>query len=600
MDSSRIPAAFPAPSYRGNQEAALERISDAFAAGNEVVLVRAPTGSGKSLLARAIMGGARRVENARPRDATDAYYTTPQVSQLEDVAVDGLLEDLDVIRGKSNYSCILPGERETPVNRAPCARERGFDCSVQHRCPYFSDRAVASQSRFAATTLAYFMRTAGSDLFRKRDVVVIDEAHGLAEWAEMYATIELTPDRVPVWDQVGSPDTGAAADPVERVARFAENLRGICDSVKDTLVGQPELAPEEAARRDRLQELISELNWFLNAYRDTESPTTWVVDETGDGVAIKPLNPARYLQHTVWDRGNRFALLSATMLSKESFCRGVGLDPSAVAIVDIPHTFPLENRPLVDVAQGKMTYEHRDETLPQIARLLVRLMSRHPQEKGLVHAHSYGIADTLVDLLCEFGVGSRIRRHDRDDRDAELAAWLNASEPELFVSVKMEEALDLHGDRCRWQVLCKAPYLDTSDSRVARRLEEGRWGWYHRAALQTVIQACGRVVRAPTDSGTTYLADESLPELFDRAATDMPPWFADQVAAITTPSLPDFNPDAALEGVSDPDRTRGSGRGATDSQFGSTPSRTETDQTRSEADTQRRDDHPLSDVWGDN
>ncbi|ESS12159.1 MAG: Helicase C-terminal domain protein [uncultured archaeon A07HR60] len=364
-------------------------------------------------------------------------------------------------------------------------------------------------------------------------------------------------------------------------------------------MGQSELAPEEAARRDRLQELISELDWFLKAYRDTESPTTWVVDEAGDGVEIKPLNPARYLQHTVWDRGNRFALLSATMLSKESFCRGVGLDPSAVALVDIPHTFPLENRPLVNVTRGKMTYKHRDETLPRIARLLVQLMSRHPQEKGLIHAHSYGIADTLVDLLCEFGVGSRIRRHGRADRDAELAAWLNASDPEVFVSVKMEEALDLHGDRCRWQVLCKAPYLDTSDSRVARRLEESRWGWYHRAALRTVIQACGRVVRAPTDSGTTYLADKSLLELFDRAATDMPPWFADQVAAITTPSLPDFDPDAALTGVGSTDQAHSSGRGATNNQFGSSPSSTEANQTRSETDAQRRDDHPLSDVWGD-
>ncbi|KPN30486.1 hypothetical protein SY89_01221 [Halolamina pelagica] len=42
-------------------------------------------------------------------------------------------------------------------------------------------------------TLAYFMQTAGSDVFRMRDVVVVDEAHGLAEWAEMYAAVELSP-----------------------------------------------------------------------------------------------------------------------------------------------------------------------------------------------------------------------------------------------------------------------------------------------------------------------------------------------------------------------------------------------------------------------
>lgn len=601
MDPSRIPREFPAPSYRGNQEVALKRISEAFAAGNDVVLVRAPTGSGKSLLARAIMGGAAMIENTRPRDATDAYYTTPQVSQLEDVAVDDLLQDLNVIRGKSNYSCILPGERETPVNRAPCTRDQGFDCSVRHRCPYFSDRAVASESRFAATTLAYFMRTAGSDVFRKRDVVVIDEAHGLAEWAEMYATIELTPSRVPVWDRVGSPDLQDATDPVKRVARFAENLRSACEPAKDQLLQQKEITADEVARRDRLQELISELDWFLQSYRDVDSPTTWVVDETGDGLAIKPLDPARYLQHTVWERGNQFALLSATILSKESFCRGVGLDPADVALVDIPHTFPLENRPLFDVTQGKMTYDRRENTLPRIARLLVRLMTRHPAEKGLVHAHSYAIADELVERLCEFGVGARVRRHDQTDRDAELTAWINGDDPEVFVSVKMEEALDLHGERCRWQVLCKAPYLDTSDSRVARRLERGQWDWYHRAALQTVIQACGRVVRAPDDRGSTYLADTSLLDLFDRAATDTPPWFADQVAAIDSPSLPEFDPDAALSEIdARSNHSPGSGGPSTGEGFSNYSERTGGDgRTRSETDSQRRDDHPLSDVWGD-
>ena len=127
MDPDRILPSFPAPSYRGNQEQALRDIRDAFAAGNDVVLVRAPTGSGKSLLARSVAGAARTVEEAAPKEAAGAYYTTPQVSQLDDVAEDDLLSDLKVIRGKSNYTCILPGEEDTPVDRAPCARERGFD-----------------------------------------------------------------------------------------------------------------------------------------------------------------------------------------------------------------------------------------------------------------------------------------------------------------------------------------------------------------------------------------------------------------------------------------------------------------------------------------
>jgi Rad3-related DNA helicase len=626
VQPARIPEEFPAPSFRGNQRQALSDIRDAFAAGNDVVLVRAPTGSGKSLLARAVAGAARTPEEATPSQPTGAYYTTPQVSQLDDVASDPLLEDLQVIRGKSNYTCILPDEQSTPVDRAPCVRERGYDCSVKHRCPYFSDRAIAASRSIAAMTLAYFMQTAGSEVFRARDVVVIDEAHGLAEWAEMYATIDLQPRRVPVWEAVSVPDVTAAPDPVERTVRFAEQLAAVCERAKDDLLAVDELTAEEAARRDRLQELRSELTWFVEDYRDPDSATTWVVDQpdgADSALTIKPLDPERYLRHTVWDRGSKFALLSATILDRASFCRGVGLDPERVALVDVPHTFPVERRPLYDVTQGKMTYERRDETLPDVARLLVRLMVRHPDEKGLVHAHSYAIADRLAERLAAFGVGDRIRTHDREDRDASLEAWKDESAPSVFVSVKMEEALDLEGDLCRWQVLCKAPYLNTSDSRVAHRLERGQWAWYYRAALRTVIQACGRVVRGPDDRGATYLADTSLLELFDRASGDIPPWFADQVDRMRRPDLPPFDPTAALSGAdgwrrrSDPDATRAGRRtgtsepadGAdaarsnrTDAQAGATGRSSSSGgrpDDRSNDGRPDASDHPLSDVWGE-
>ncbi|NHN60508.1 helicase C-terminal domain-containing protein [Halorussus rarus] len=548
MNPDRIFDEFPAPSYRGNQREALGDVRDAFAAGNDVVLVRAPTGSGKSLLARAIAGCARTPDEAAPSDATGAYYTTPQVSQLDDVAEDDLLDDLKIIRGKRNYSCILPGETDTPVDRAPCAREKGYDCSVKHRCPYFSDRAIASNREIAAMTLAYFMRTAGSEVFRKRDAVVIDEAHGLAEWAEMYAAIDLDPRTVPIWDDIEVPDLAEAG--LDRAVEYADRLQNVCRRHKDDLIAKPELDPHEAAERDRLQELIGELDWFVEDYRDSESATTWVVDQPdgkGGAITIKPMNPERYLAHTVWDRGNKFALLSATILNKEAFCRQVGLDPANVALVDVGHTFPVDHRPLYDVTQGKMTYEHRDETLPDIARTVVRVMQAHREEKGIIHAHSYAIQERLADMLSDFGVGDRVRTHDKDDRDAQLEAWKATDGEEVFLSVKMEEALDLKGDLARWQVICKAPFLNTGDSRVAHRLEQGQWAWYYRAALRTVIQACGRVVRSPDDRGATYLADSSLLQVFDRAKSDTPDWFTEQVDRMSEPDLPAFDPQSASQ-----------------------------------------------------
>ena len=571
MYPSRIHDEFPAPSYRGNQKQALTDIREAFEGGKDVVLVRAPTGSGKSLLARAIAGCARTAGEADPEQVCAAYYTTPQVSQLDDVAEDDLLSDLSVIRGKNNYDCILPGETDTPVNQAPCVREREFNCQVKHRCPYFSDRAIASNRAVAAMTLAYFMQTAGSDVFGKRDVVVIDEAHGLGELAEMYATIDLSPSTIPVWSELDIPDI----DGLDEAVALAERVESVAQRRLKALRGNAELSGEEVAERDSLNTLRSDLSWFQEDYRDPESATTWVVDQAdGDGapVTIKPMNPERYLKHTVWDRGNKFALLSATILNKDAFCANVGLDPDDVALVEVGHTFPVQNRPLYDITQGKMTYEHRDETLPKVARTIVRVMAHHPDEKGLVHCHSYAIQEQLNDLLTEFGVGARVRSHDSEDRDGALSAWKRSDNPDVFLSVKMEEALDLEGELCRWQVLCKAPYPNTRDSRVARRLEDGQWAWYYRTALRTVIQACGRVVRAPDDYGATYLADASLLDLFERARVDMPDWFTQQVDRLSDPALPDFAPDRALTAVSSSTKRR-------------------RDRSRSSGS------HPLSDVW---
>jgi Rad3-related DNA helicase len=565
VQPGRIFDEFPAPSYRGAQEQALADIRDAFAAGNDVVLVRAPTGSGKSLLARAIAGCARTAGESEAGEPIDAYYTTPQVSQLDDVASDDLLRDLKVIRGKNNYDCILPGETDTPVDQAPCARERMFDCQVQHRCPYFSDRAIAANNRIAAMTLAYFMQTAGSDVFGQRDVLVIDEAHGLGNWAEMYATIDLGPDTVPVWDAREPPEIDGLDDAVS----YADTLHTMAGRRLTELRQQAELDPEEAAERDKLVQLQSDLSWFVEDYRDDESATTWVVDQpdgAGTRVTIKPMAPEKYLKHTVWDRTSNFALLSATILNKDAFCANVGLAPDRVALVEVPHTFPVENRPLYDVTQGKMTYEARDETIPRVAETLVRIMQAHPSEKGLVHCHSYAIQEQLQEHLREYGVDSRVRAHDSADRDAQLSTWKRVDDPDVFLSVKMEEALDLEGDLCRWQLLCKAPYPNTRDSRVAARLEDDQWGWYYRTALRTVIQACGRVVRAPDDYGATYLADSSLLDLFERARVDMPDWFAEQVDRMSEPDLPAVDTAAATASSSGgASRSRSRSTGSADS-----------------------------------
>ena len=543
LHPNRIFEQFPAPGYRGNQETALEDIRDAFLSDADVVLIQAPTGSGKSLLARAIAGCANTREETDDSDTpVDAFYTTPQVSQLDDVEEDDLLEDFNIVRGKNNYNCILPGHTDVPVGEAKCVRESGYDCASKQNCPYYVDRAAAVDGRIAAMTLAYFMQTASSELFDERDVVVIDEAHGLVKWAEMYGTISLSPRTVPMWDDLSVPDI----DTVQEAVNVCSSLHSRTTRRLNALSDKHELTGAETAEREQIYRLRGNISWLIDDYEPNADEQEWVVDQADNGaITVKPLNPQRYLKHTIWDRGEKFALLSATILNKDAFCRQMGVDPADAAFVQVPHTFPVENRPLYDVTCGEMTKEAKPETLPEIGRTIAQVMKRHRNSKGIIHCHSYEIQRKLVKCVNDLGFGERVRKHTSDNRDQAFTDWKQSTGTDVFFSVKMEEALDLEGDLARWQVLCKAPYLNAGDSRVNARLEDGQWNWYFRRALQTLIQACGRIIRTPDDEGATYIADSSILDVFEKSKHEMPPWFEEQVDRCSEADLPEIEAGAA-------------------------------------------------------
>jgi uncharacterized membrane protein YgcG len=75
--------------------------------------------------------------------------------------------------------------------------------------------------------------------------------------------------------------------------------------------------------------------------------------------------------------------------------------------------------------------------------------------------------------------------------------------------------------------------------------------------------------------------------VFDRAETDTPPWFAEQVDRMTTPDLPAFDPSSASESAAGTGRASGrrTGGGRSGSGGGST------------GGSERKS--PMADVWDD-
>ena len=93
-------------------------------------------------------------------------------------------------------------------------------------------------------------------------------------------------------------------------------------------------------------------------------------------------------------------------------------------------------------------------------------MKNHKNEKGIIHCHTYKIANYLKRNIRS----KRILTHNSENRDKVLWRHINSKEPTVLISPSMSEGVDLKDDAGRFQIICKIPYPYLGDKLVRKRL----------------------------------------------------------------------------------------------------------------------------------
>ena len=153
------------------------------------------------------------------------------------------------------------------------------------------------------------------------------------------------------------------------------------------------------------------------------------------------------------------------------------------------------------------------------------LLPRYEEQKGLVHA-TYQQATLLRRFLGT--QDGRILYHTKDDKQQVLANFLASKPGTVLVASGMYEGVDLPYDRARWQAICKVPWKSLGDPAIRYQSEQNP-EWYIWEALKYLIQACGRVVRAPDDYGETYILDSTFRRLYNEGKHLAPQWWLDGI-----------------------------------------------------------------------
>ena len=133
-------------------------------------------------------------------------------------------------------------------------------------------------------------------------------------------------------------------------------------------------------------------------------------------------------------------MMSATIMNKDAFCETLGLPKNDVAFISIPSPFPVENRPIIASPIASMSFKNIDKGLPKMAQAVKAILDAHPNEKGIIHCHSYKIAQYLKRNIRS----KRLLTHTSQDREKKLKIHMADPRPTVLLSPSMQELSLIH------------------------------------------------------------------------------------------------------------------------------------------------------------
>ena len=508
---------FPFDVPRQEQVIAIDKALTSFLENDKkFFILEAGTGVGKSAVGLTL---GRILNEKLPFDdvfAKGSYFLTTQRVLQEQYENDfgRPSGQMSSVYSSRNYSCEYHKNNDCKTSQQMLRTEekssRFFKkCTVD--CLYKREKKLFLDSPESVTNFPYFiMESTYSGKITPRNFLVVDEAHNaeavLTKFVEVSVSQyfcekvvktkwpeKITPVAYYKWlRDVYNPKLQ------KQILYFEQQLEnlGLKSRIKDLAA--------IALKYDMLKSHSNKLTLFLDDY----SADNWVmeVSETEKRgyvrVTYRAIDVSKYAETYLFRMGRKVLLMSATILNADGFAKSLGIPKDDYDSISIASPFPVENRPIIHADIGSFSAKVIDYTLPRAKDAVKAIMSEHKKEKGIIHCHTYKIANYLKKNIRS----KRILTHNSDNRDEVLAKHISSKEPTVLLTPSMTEGVDLKDDASRFQIIVKVPYPYLGDPIIRKRMSKND-KWYPMKTAMTIVQAYGRSVRSIDDSAITYILD---------------------------------------------------------------------------------------------
>jgi len=265
-----------------------------------------------------------------------------------------------------------------------------------------------------------------------------------------------------------------------------------------------------------------------------------VADDAAGSLTLRNLVPAHFIAKRI-AAADSLVMFSATLNPAEYYVDLLGL-PRETLIMDIPCPFDPEQLSVI----VKPISTRRDDRLNSLDQLVQAIASQYTAQPGnyLAFFGSFDYMEMAQRRLQELCPYLPMWAQDREMVEASRHAYLKRFEAEgqgigfAVLGGVFGEGVDLPGRRLigAFVATLGLPQFDAVNKSISERMQtrfgKGYEYTYLFPGIQKVIQAAGRVIRTPSDTGTVMLLDDRYQE--HRYRKLLPAWWRIRIQDTST------------------------------------------------------------------
>jgi len=566
--------------FRPHQKETVMQVIQHWAGDIPNVIMEAPTGTGKSIIAMCVAGVL-----SRYYDKT-GYILISDLSLLKQYENDitMYLPHWGYIRGQSTYRCIKNGFNfATGVCKIRGCKSYGEikskfpDCAPY--CEYIVQREKAINAPVTVCTYVYWLlqrnllsfKDDDGAPFPQRDFVICDEAHKLVEIVQNNFSPRLGKEDIAkveslnlllnlhsesiidrmqeIKNRLATMPPGHNGEVFDCIKDYGGYLNVLSKRVGDALLDVRAITLSKDDKKgkkedDKINNKIATLNLWLNdyamrigAYRDIIErigPDNIVstVDNNGS-ITLKCLNDNYLMASRFHCRCGDRMYMSATIGDPAVYATNINV--REFRSIKLPCVFDYTKSPIYFVNEYKMSYTAKDASFPMIALMIDGIMNLYRGMRGIIQTGNYKFAQDLQNVLSPQNKERLLIYNDSMTKKDCLDA-LRYSDDKVLVGPSLVEGLSLNDDLCRFQIMMKVPYPSTADNYVKAKMERSQ-SWYDATTCVSILQGVGRGIRSEQDWCVTFILDACFNNLYWKASNMFPPEFVQRLQCIPSSSI---------------------------------------------------------------